>query len=50
MARVSDNEADIIVLGKVDRFDNILGTGNIDSIVNIVAQGAGPGLRLPGVT
>lgn len=44
MTSVADDEANVVLLGKVDGSNHIVGRGNIDSIVDVVAHETRAGL------
>lgn len=49
MTSVPDYETDVVLLGELDRSNNIVGRGDVDGIAHVVAKQAGPGLRLEGI-
>lgn len=50
MASVANDEANVVLLGKVDGSNHIVGRRDIDRVVNIVAQKTRAGLEREGVT
>lgn len=50
MTSIADNEANVVPSGKVDGSNHIVGRGNIDSIVDVVAHETRLGLCREGVT
>lgn len=50
MASIADNETNVVTLGKVDGSNHIVGRGDIDRVVNIVAQETRAALEREGVT
>lgn len=50
MTGVPDHETDVVLLGELDRSNNIVGRGDVDGVAHVVAKQAGPGLRLERIT
>ena len=50
MTSVADNEANVVLLGKVNSSNHIVSRGDIDRIVNVVAHQTRAGLCSKGVT
>ena len=50
MAGVTDDETDVVLLGKVDSSNDIVGRRDIDGVVNVVAHQTRAGLGREGVT